>query len=193
MFNIHFIEVVFLFQNYKTASAQFETDNLSALFFGDESKKLISNVIFVPKQADKIQSTLDRLLLSLSVRNQFIGCDDPAGGSVKKFANLKLNLSLLKTMSAQKLSTRLTTVKNNDVLSVPTDGVNVKVDFQLKLSQLKGKSLADSLIAQFDAIKEQVKKSVFENEDKTLTIDGSQKGSTLKTISKNWKKVTLRI
>lgn len=167
------------------------TDHLSALFFGDESKKLISNVVFVPKEADKLQSVLDQLLLCLSVKTGFLGCDDSCGGSLKKFTNLKLTPSLLKTMSAQKLSTRLTTVKNNDTLSVPLDGVNVKVEFQLQLFQSKNKQLSESLTTQFDAIKERVKKATIESDDKILSIENSQKGSTLKGCSKNWKKARI--
>jgi hypothetical protein len=144
---------------------------LSALFFGDESKKLITNVFFVLKESDKIESALDQLLLSLPPKIEFIGCDDPAGANVKKFTSLKLNLSLLKTISAQKLSTRMTTVKNNDILSVPSDGVNIKVNFNMPQSI------------------QQIKEESFVSDDGVLTIEPSQKGSSLKSLLKNWKKV----
>lgn len=88
-------------------------------------------------------------------------------------------------MSAQKLSTRLTTVKNNDTLSIPADGVNIKFNFQVAFGQSAEKSLAD----QTTAILNQLQSSTIESDDSTLKFDGSQKGNTLKTFSKNWKKV----
>jgi hypothetical protein len=146
-------------------------------------------VVFAPKEADKLQSTLDQCLLLFPPKVEFLGCDDSAGGSLKKFTNVKLNHTFLKTMSAQKLSTRLTTVKNNDILSVPADGVNVKVHFQLAFGQQDGKQLADSLTDQIYAIVSQFQSSTIESDDSTLSVSSNQKGNTLKTLSKNWKKV----
>lgn len=144
-------------------------------------------MVFVPKQTERIQSTLDQCLLYFPPNIEFLGCDDP--GFLKQFTLLKLNFSLLETMSAQKLSTRMTTVKNSDILSAPPDGVNVKATFHMVLSSPKGdESLSDSLANQLSTMKDQVASSVIESDDSTLSICGIQKGSSFKTLSKNWKK-----
>jgi hypothetical protein len=146
-------------------------------------------VLFVPKEADKLQSTLDQCLLYFPPNLEFIGCDDPVGSPLRKFTNVKLNPTFLKTMSAQKLSTRLTTVKNNDMLIVPPDGVNIKISFQLAFGKPSGKVSVESLADQISSMINQLQSSTIESDDSTLSFDSTQKGNTLKTLSKNWKKV----
>jgi hypothetical protein len=135
----------------------------------------------VPKDPSKIQQHLESLSLILPVGTKFLGCDDCAGMELPKFTSLKINASLLKTMSAQKLSTRLTTTKHNDLLNIPLDGATIKIMLRVELYE-------KDFAKQFEAINGQMKSSCFVGDD--LRIDPAQKGSSLKALSKNFKKVT---
>ncbi|KAI6221163.1 putative Ufm1-specific protease [Aphelenchoides besseyi] len=177
------INLNLLINNFKNASAAHGTDSLAAIVFGSSSNKTISNVFFVSKDPTKIQRAVEWLRLMIPQNCELLGSDDSCGVDIPKFQHLKLNASNLKSMSAQKLATRMLTVKANETLSIPVDGVNVRVQFKIQLPTEVSK-----FATQLDEFKSRIESLHFVDEEQTFRIDGTQTNSSVKSGVKNMKK-----
>ena len=140
------------FQNFKNAVTAYKTEELSALFFGDESSKRVTNVFFVPKDAEKIENALVTLKRILPSSVKPFGCDNPANSRATKWTNIKWTAAQLKTMSAQKLSSRITGVKHIETLSAPSGNLQCRVAANFELND------GASIDEQIADLKEQLSK-----------------------------------
>lgn len=123
---------------------------------------------------------------------ELLGAEESVNG-ISKFLGLKFQWSLLKNISAQKLSQRLTTVKHLDSLSYPSEEIVLRGNLKFSLSEINGKSLEEGINIQIDKLKDELD-NIFLVHDGKTEMSSKSSGTLLKNLTKDVKKeVALKI
>ncbi|CAD5228671.1 unnamed protein product [Bursaphelenchus xylophilus] len=178
--------------NYKTACEVYGSDGLTWLAVGIPAQKRIAAVHFVPKDAEAIVAAAAIVKSVYPPPVELLGAETATEG-IPQFSSLKFSWSLLKGISAQKLAQRLVSVKHSDTLAVPVEDSVCRVKIPVKLSELDGKSVEDSVSLQIQRIYKNLDNLSLIHKETNNTLKSDGKGNSLKAKDQKKEQVALRV